>query len=230
MNVARLLLFDIDGTLLKTNGIGSAAMLSALGALYQRPIARGGVEFAGRTDHQIIYDLLAANHLPLDDYPGVVPEVFRIFPGHLRQAAEGHQPHLLPGVAELLAELARQPGIGLGLVTGNNYHGAKTKLELVGLDFNLFPFGAFGSDAADRNALPPIALERAARYYGRMFAPAEALVIGDTPADIACARASGIPVLAVATGWSSLDELASYTPDHLLSNLADLQAALKILL
>jgi len=113
---------------------------------------------------------------------------------------------LLPGVLELLESLADRPDVTLGLLTGNWEAGARIKLSRFGLN-RFFPFGAFGSDATDRDDLPPVALERAAEHTGQAFRPEEALIIGDSVHDVGCARAHGIPVLAVATGRTAAKEL-----------------------
>jgi len=225
----QLILFDIDGTLINTNGVGSRAMISALSAMFGESIERKGVTFAGSTDPAIVRDLLAENELFVEDLDQTLDALYKIFPDHLRQAASKDAPQLLPGVKNLLEAVFANPALGVGLVTGNNITGAKTKLEMVAVDFSRFAFGAFGNDALERNLLPPIALQRAEQVYKRTYPPRSALIIGDTPADIECAKVNGLPVLAVATGWHSYEELKSHSPEFLVENFSDLDHILGIL-
>ena len=117
----------------------------------------------------------------------------------------------------------------LGLVTGNTRETAPVKLAAAGIDPALFPFGAFGDEALSRNDLPPRALRRARVWAGHPIAAEDCTVVGDTPADIACARAGGMRVLAVATGWHTAEALAAHQPDHLLPDFTDLERVLPIL-
>jgi phosphoglycolate phosphatase-like HAD superfamily hydrolase len=113
---------------------------------------------------------------------------------------------LLPGVVDLLERLAARQDVALGLLTGNWQRGARCKLGRFDLN-RFFPFGAFGEDGVQRHELPPVALERAARHAGRVFAAGEVLIVGDSTEDVACARAHDVPCLAVATGWTPAERL-----------------------
>jgi phosphoglycolate phosphatase-like HAD superfamily hydrolase len=128
---------------------------------------------------------------------------------------------LLPGVGEVLEELARRRDVLLGLVTGNWEPGARTKLSRFDLN-RFFSFGAFGCDAVERSDLPPVALERAERIAGRSFRPEEALIVGDTVHDVACARAHGIPVIAVATGRTTAEALRAGGADRVVADLTEI--------
>jgi phosphoglycolate phosphatase len=135
----------------------------------------------------------------------------------------------LPGVLDLVAQLAADPHFILGLVTGNVRAAVPHKLRAVGLDPGAFTFGAFGSEHHDRNQLPALALNRLEQQLGASIPPQSALVIGDTPHDIACARQSGLRVLCVATGTYPRHTLAPHNPDYLLDDLADTQGVMEIL-
>jgi phosphoglycolate phosphatase-like HAD superfamily hydrolase len=132
---------------------------------------------------------------------------------------------LLPGVGELLAELAARRDVALGLLTGNWEGGARIKLARFELD-RYFAFGAFGEDGVERPELLPVALERAFRATGRRFAPEEALVVGDSVRDVDCARAHGVPVWGVTTGWTPAERLAAAGADRVVASLAGLAAEL----
>ena len=127
---------------------------------------------------------------------------------------------LLPGVRDLLERLSRMDNVRLGLLTGNVEAGARLKLAPHDLN-RYFPHGSFGSDAIDRNQLPPIALERATAHEGYPFTFGQTLIIGDSHRDIACARAWGISALAVATGVLSLDTLLGHAPDAACDTLLE---------
>ena len=132
------------------------------------------------------------------------------------------------GVVRLLDALAGRSELCLGLVTGNLKSTAHIKLASAGLSPACFPFGAFGNESADRNHLPPLALARAERTLGQPVS--SAVVVGDTPADIQCARVNGLSAIAVTTGPYSMEELDSHRPDYLLADLSDLQTVVRIML
>jgi phosphoglycolate phosphatase-like HAD superfamily hydrolase len=134
---------------------------------------------------------------------------------------------LMPGLPRLLDALAARPDVFLGLLTGNVALGAQLKLEAFGL-WHYFRCGAYGSDSGDRNTLVPVAQARACALSGRDFLPSQILVIGDTPRDIACARAHGAQVMAVATGSYSVEELQQYAPDYCFADLGDVTAVVRV--
>ncbi len=223
----RLVLFDVDGTLLDPRGLGSRAMLAALQQVFGRPFSRNSVRFAGRTDRAIVHDLILANGGSQTDIEWGMAAVFRALPRHVRAEAKQSPPIPCPGVPVLLDALREAEGIALGLVTGNMQGVAAIKLESAGIDPSLFAVGAYGDQSADRNALPPIALREAEAVLGQR--PRMAVVVGDTPADIGCARVNGLRSLAVATGPYSVEELAAHRPDHVFPDLADCAAVLAAL-
>lgn len=226
----RLYLFDVDGTLLSARGAGRRAIGAALEEVYG---TRGAVEtydFHGKTDPQILHDLMTDAGFAEATVRERQPEFFQRYVAHLaREVGDGAQVELYPGVAALVGELARHPGILLGLLTGNIEAGARIKLAPTGL-LPHFRLGAYGSDAADRTRLPAVAAERARRLVGRAFEGSEVVVIGDTPLDIACARAFGARVVAVATGRHGVEELAAHAPDLLFPDFGDTRAVLRALL
>jgi phosphoglycolate phosphatase-like HAD superfamily hydrolase len=141
----------------------------------------------------------------------------------MREVLQPGRGHVLPGVARLLEQVASEPSWITALLTGNNAEMARIKLDHFGLR-QWFAFGAFGEEAADRNALACVAVARAGERLG--LGPRDCVVIGDTEHDIACARASGAWVIAVATGLTPLDQLARHAPDLALADLTDTSAVL----
>lgn len=224
----RLVLFDIDGTLVSTGGRAGRALLRALAETYRPLPADPGFSFAGKTDPQIMRELLTANGVA----PGVIDEhreqaIIRYLE-HLEEVLEPGSVKVLPGVRAILDALAPTPEATVGLLTGNVEGGAALKLRAAGLDGEFF-FGAFGSDAEDRNVLVPIARERAFQATGIRFPAERTVVVGDAEADIHCARAGRARAVAVATGWTSRDALAALKPDALLDSLADPDALAALL-
>lgn len=226
----RLLLFDIDGTLLDSQGAGAAALFDAVEEIFGMP--REGLaplNLAGATDQGIVRGLL--EELGAEHSAELAAAYLACYLGHLerRLAHDSFTGHLLPGVADLLKELAVTPGVHLGLLTGNVRRGADMKLLKFGIHVH-FIDGAFGDDAEDRNLLGPVAMERMAALTGAAYEPDTVIVIGDTPKDIACARAIGARCLAVATGVYPADELRAHAPWRCLDSLADTRAVCELLL
>lgn len=211
-----LYLFDIDGTLLDTGGAGMRAMHEAALEIF------GGsgpeLDMAGSTDRGIAEAIHA--HFGIVAERRLIEGFFAVYHQRLEwNLAHGRQTgRVFAGVAEVLAALAARPDVTLGLLTGNTAGGAAAKLRHFKLD-GYFAFGAFGGEHADRNQLGPIALELAAVHAGRPFTPAQVLVIGDTPRDIACAHAFGARCLAVATGRFSAAELTEFGADCVVETL-----------
>lgn len=227
--MATLLLFDIDGTLLETAGSGGAALLDAAEEVLQ--VSREllpPLDLAGATDSGVIRKLFTqAGH---GQEPQRVDAFLASYLGHLERRLKGAEfrGRLFPGVVELLEELAKRPGVDLGLLTGNVRRGAELKLGRFGLNA-YFLDGAFGDDEEDRNLLGPVALRRLATTTGRSYTPEEVVVIGDTPKDIACAAAMGARCLAVGTGVFGVDQLRAHSPWLVLDDLAQTQAVCELL-
>jgi len=224
--VNALLLFDIDGTLIDTEGAGlSALRLGFLEAFPERaPEPFPALDLAGATDGGVVRHLF--EHFGIENLPSSRERFFRCYELALGERLRLHRSEgrgrLLPGVGGLLSRLEalKEAGTLLGLLTGNTAAGARTKLAHFGIEGH-FGFGAFGDDDADRNALGPIAMERARLATGRPIAVERTVVVGDTPKDIACARACGARVVAVATGTCSRETLAAARPDALLDDFSD---------
>lgn len=213
-----LYLFDIDGTLVDTGGAGMAALKEATYEVFGNE--GPALDLAGSTDLGIVANIHA--HFGIEPTLERVGIYFEVYVSRLNwNLIHGQFPgHVLPGVSEILTKLSGRPNSTVGLLTGNTAQGAAAKMHHFGLAEH-FPFGAYGSDHADRNRLGPIALKRAATHAGKFFTAAETLVIGDTPKDIACAHAIGARCLAVATGQFSKAELESYGADHAVDSLKD---------
>lgn len=224
----RLILFDIDCTLMRTGGAGMAALSQAL-AQVVGDYKMSEVAPCGQTDPNIVRAMLHEAGLPSARWGEFEHRVLEIYPELLQAELEARRPQarLERGVEALVAHLHDHPEFCLGVLTGNLERTARMKLELFGLN-DYFPIGAFGSDCADRNRLGPIAQERARRHYGCDFS--EVWFIGDTHHDILAARASNARVLAVATGSYTVAALQEFCPDYCLEHLEEMQAVLEMLL
>ena len=227
-----LVLFDIDATLLTTDRAGIRAMVEVGQRLHSPGFSAEGVEFAGRLDPLILADLLAAN--AIDPTPEAIAAL-RLGYGETLAArlAPGGVSRLLPGVAELVESLAAEAErVTLGLLTGNFSETGTLKLQAAGLDPQQFAICIWGDDSPHdppaRDHLPGVAIERVSSLWGRQARGEEVVIIGDTPHDIACARAHSCRVLAVATGQFSVDELAH--ADETLETLDNVEAVLQWLM
>ncbi len=228
-NNHRILLFDIDGTLMDPANEGAVCLRRALEDVYGLAGPIDAYDMAGKTDWLIVTDLMREARLDDQTIEAHLTAAFSAYARHVEIAAPTFKMKVLPGVITLLEQLADDPGFILGLVTGNVRQAVPHKLRAVGIDPGLFSFGAFGSEHLDRNKLPALALYRLGQQLGTPVPAESALVIGDTPRDIACARHTGLQVMCVATGTFSRDELESHNPDYLLDNLADTEQVMGIL-
>ena len=225
----RLFLFDVDGTLLTARGAGRLA----LGRAVERTWGTAGpieqYDFRGKTDPQIVRDLMREAGVPESLIAARREACFEIYVRELEALiANGHPVRLMPGVAEVVGALAERPDALVGLLTGNIEAGARAKLRPTGL-WPLFRVGAYGSDDADRNRLPAIACARARALVGHDVPFDRVTIIGDTPLDVACARQCGAVAVAVATGFHPIDELAACRPDLLFVDFSDARGAVEAL-
>jgi phosphoglycolate phosphatase-like HAD superfamily hydrolase len=227
--VRRLVLWDIDGTLIRSGDIGAAvfdrALVRALGAA---PARR--VRMSGKTDPQIVLEYLAL--MEVDDADQHVPCVLGHLEAELAAAAGtlATDGAVLPGVQEVLVQLAAEGEVLQSVLTGNIAPNAVVKLTAFGLQRWLdLEVGAYGSDHADRRALVPIARHRARVLRGATFSPDEVWVVGDSPNDLACARAGAVRCLLVGTGRTPAAELADLHPDALAADLSDVERIVELL-
>ncbi|MBW3534577.1 MAG: haloacid dehalogenase-like hydrolase [Gemmatimonadetes bacterium] len=224
----RLILFDIDGTLIR-GGPAKDAFRVALMEAFGTSGAIEDHDFSGKTDPQIARELVTGAGLSPAEVERGFPALWRRYLAELEARLPGHPVDVLPGVLALLDALEASGEVALGLVTGNIAPGARLKLGSAGMA-DRFAVGGFGSDSEDRNELPAIAMERARRAWSREFAGDAVVIVGDTPRDVACGRHGGCRTLAVATGRFGLDELRDSRPDHLLEDLSGTERALELLL
>ena len=219
--MSKVILFDIDGTLILSGGAGMRALDRACEEITGLSDAFAGVAVAGRTDQIIIHDAMRKAGRDLDDqllsalrsrYVQLLQEEIQ-YPGRGVKA-------VLPGVRDLLDILASREDVFLGLVTGNFEDSARIKLEYFDL-WRYFRCGAYGDDAADRNELVPVARRRALECGLNAVHDHNIFVVGDTPHDIACARAAGAIPIGVATGNYTLEEISASGADVVFRDLSD---------
>ncbi len=224
----RLILFDIDGTLVSGRAAKpafEAAMVETYGTVGEL----GAVSFAGKTDPQIARELLRTVGLADEVIDAGFSELWVRYLGHLEEWLVDLPMLVLPGVHELLDELAAMEGVGLGLLTGNIVGGAQLKLGSAGL-WDRFAIGGFGSDHEERDELPAVALERARLHWSVAVEAASTVIVGDTPRDVSCGRAGGTRTLAVATGTYEASQLVEAGADHVLEDLSATEDVVTLLL
>jgi phosphoglycolate phosphatase-like HAD superfamily hydrolase len=223
----RLLLFDIDGTLITSGGAGEWALRDAMASRFGVQEDLKGIVLAGATDAKIAIALLEKNGI--DPSPANCAALLDEYLSHLEARIPRHDGRVLPGMIELLNALAVREEAVLALLTGNVARGAQIKLTHYGV-WHHFEFGAFADDHADRNELGKFARARALERHGIEFPPERIYVIGDTPRDIECGRAIGAKTVAIATGHYSTEELSTHEPDFLFSDFSDTARVLDCLL
>ena len=219
----KLILFDIDGTLIDPYGAGSRSASMAFEDLFAIKDAFASLRMAGKTDIQIMKEGLAAHGL--SDGDGMITSIFEVYLDHLKREVKVKRGNLKPGVVDLLDELSSMDDCRLGLLTGNIQKGARIKLDAFGLN-PYFPSGAFGDDDEDRNKLMPFAVRRFEEIAGTDISYEDCIVIGDTPMDVMCSRPFGAKAIAVSTGPFSYESLMETDADYVIE---DLTAALEIL-
>ncbi len=224
-SLKHLVLFDIDGTLLSTDGAAGRAFYAAMAEVYGTAGSVGRVSFAGKTDPQIVHELLAGAGIERCEVKHRLPGLWERYTELLDVELRTAKVQVFPGVLRLL-DLIEKPGKDalLGLLTGNIDVGAQRKVDAAGIGFARFAVGAYGSDAEQRNELPEIALERAEALTGIRFAGESLVIVGDTPADVACAAHLGARTVAVATGVYERDELEACGPDALFDTFENAEA------
>ena len=227
--VRRLVLFDIDGTVVLDDGAAREAFAEGLLEVYGYEGDLGIFNFSGKTDPQIAYEVL--------EHGGWAPDVIgegldRLWPIYIKSLQgrlhKGRQ-RVLPGVLDLLERLSRIPEVTLGVLSGNIEAGAKIKLAPWELD-RYFALGAFGSDSRHRADLPPVAARRATERTGIGFAPREIVIIGDSIWDVRCGVPHDSVTIAVASGWTDADALRAENPDFLFASMEETEAWVEAIL
>lgn len=207
----RLVLFDIDGTLLVSASAGRRSIEAIFAEEFADLSFFSAVRFDGKTDPQIVRELYLAAGVPDRATDAKVADILARYLVRLEQefAVSTASVRALPGIVPLLDALAQREDAVVGLLTGNVARGAELKLGAAGLGRERFALGAFGCDSAHRPDLPMIAARRAEAIFGRLPSGHDVVILGDTPADVTCGAAIGARAIAVATGSYSRDELAA---------------------
>ena len=219
----RLVLFDIDGTLISDGGASREAFGSALRETYGYGGDLSRYDFSGRTDPQIATMVLRDAAVPDEVIEGRMPDLWRIYLAGLARNATRERVRVLAGIRELVETLAAMDGITLALLTGNIEPGARLKLAPTAIR-GYFPFGAFGSDSPRREELPPFAVERASRSTGRHFRGRDVVIIGDSIYDVRCGIPHEATTIAIASGKTSADRLRAENPHHFFDSAENQEA------
>lgn len=222
----KLLLFDIDGTILLTDGAGTRAANRAFEKFFGHRDAMKGVNAAGKTDPLILREMFR-NTLSRDYTPDEARGIYEEYVLCLEEEILKSRIDIMPGIPILLEKLSLRHDIALGIATGNIEHGAWIKLKQSRLHVH-FKFGGFGSDSENREMVIRKAIERAKLHFSRTDDFDRVFVIGDTPFDIIHGRAAGAVTVAVATGGYPREELTKHNPDYLFDHLEELDAVMKI--
>ncbi len=216
-----LILFDIDGTLLTSAHAGRLAVRLALEELFGFTGSTESVAFAGSTDWRILQDILLPLGYTSSQVADLVPVFAEVVARHLEMIIPHHPVRPLPGAVALVEALVSDDRARLGLVTGNVAQSVPIKLRAAGFDPAHFPVGAFGHEAVERSALPPLAVQRAREMWGVDFPPQRIVVVGDTPNDVICTRSVGGRAIGVLTGPLKREALAAESPYAILEDLTD---------
>jgi phosphoglycolate phosphatase len=223
----KLVLFDIDGTVLLSDGAGKRAVLRAMREVYGSTGPEGH-RFDGKTDPQIVRELQQLEGHPDDHIDAHLPRAIGRYVELLGEELDraGHRAYTLPGVPELLDAIEARDDALLGLLTGNVVEGARAKLSAVGIDPDRFAVGAYGSDHEVRAKLPAIARQRLRDSHGHDVAGHDIVIIGDTPSDVQCGQSIGVRAIGVATGHYSVRELLDCGAYAAFEDLSDTAAVM----
>ncbi len=216
----KVILFDIDGTLLISRGIGREAKRRAMQECFGVTGDLDSHVFGGKTDWGILADLLAPHGYSSADIGRDMPTYEAVMARYMREISGSYTADPCPHAMELVQALRGRDDILIGLVTGNTSLTAAIKLEMAGYAPDWFVIGAYGNESPQRDDLTRLARQRAGAHLGRDLNGAELIVIGDTPADIQAARAIDAVAVAVCTGYAKRDKLIGSDPDFLLADLS----------
>jgi phosphoglycolate phosphatase-like HAD superfamily hydrolase len=215
----KLVLFDIDGTLIDSGGAGTRSLNLAFRELFSINNAFNGISMAGKTDIEIMKEALVKNNISLNDE--TLDSILSSYLMNLKKEINNSNKHVKPGIKAALETLFDKDGIRLGLLSGNIEKGARIKLGTFGLN-SYFSFGAFGSDNEDRNKLLPIAVKKFRAHYRENISFGDCIIVGDTPRDVECAKPYGALSVAVATGPYTLDTLREAGADLAMEDITDI--------
>lgn len=221
-----LVLFDLDGTLMRGKGLGRPTTEATIREVFGLDIDLNTHWFGGKTDWHSLVEVLTPYGVAPETIEAKLPDYMAAKVRIMTEMLKTIPMWALPGALETVEALRLRPHITLGVLTGNVETTALLKLRTVGFDPEWFPVGAFGHEAVSRNDLPPLALERAIAYAEREFAPEDVWIVGDTVADIECARAHALRVVAVTTGFQPREDLVAAKPDYLIDDLRELLSIL----
>jgi len=227
--IRRLALFDIDGTLLTTQGRAVQALMNALEAVYGAHPESDGLLMDGKTELRIVHELLAQTGLDRPAIESKLPQFWPRYECELETAIHSGVTTVYRGVRELIACLQEETSVALALLTGNCPSAARIKLEAAGLS-GAFAFGAYGERHESRNELPALALAEAHSRLGLRLSGKAVSILGDTPNDILCAKPLGLRAIAVATGRYGREDLAQSEPDELFPDFGDVEAVVRAIL
>lgn len=219
----KLVLFDIDGTLLRVRGISRQSLIDALREVFGTEGSASTHNFAGKLDSVIIKEVMRTVGLSDAEIEKGFQEAKRRYIYNFKQHAQREHIEVMTGIYELVEKLAQDERIVLSLLTGNFEESGRHKLALLNLN-DYFAFGAFADDAETRNALPAIAVQRAFEHTGIRFTGKDVVIIGDTEHDVNCAKVLNSKSIAVATGHYTASQLNSLNPDYTFENFADVEA------
>jgi phosphoglycolate phosphatase-like HAD superfamily hydrolase len=225
----KLVLFDIDGTLVRVRGISRQSLIDALREVFGTEGSAATHNFAGKLDSVIIKEVMRMAGLSDEEVQKGFQEAKRRYIQNFKEHAQREHIEVMVGIYELVGKLARQESVVLALLTGNFEESGRHKLALPELN-DYFSFGAFADDADTRNALPAIAVQRAFERTGIRFTGKDVVIIGDTEHDVNCAKVLNSKCIAVATGHYTVSQLQAFNPDYTFENFANVEAAFEAIM
>jgi len=226
----RLILFDIDGTLLVLDTLADLAFRAMTKEIYGVECSFKEISYAGMTDPRILEEVLKLRGVDDEIIAARYTEAIEKYCSYFDDFARGNSYHVTihPGVIQLLTALEQMPEMQVAILTGNLEYTGWKKLEIAGLK-HYFPFGAFGSDSKVRSELVGVALNRAERKYGITYQNKNIIIIGDSPHDVECGKPYGVTSIAVATGHTGIEELKRHAPDYAFKDLGDFEQVIEVI-